>query len=161
MIWGIAGSYEFKERLEFQELIKGLVSERTALPKTIEGETIFDYYLVNKENGFEWKTIQPTNWKAPKIFFFSRLLIPTIDSTRADLLTDMLLGSGSSVLLLGGAGTAKTSSILMYANKFDNDKMLFHKINFSSATQPVHFQLSIESVCESKVRKGFGPKDGK
>lgn len=67
----------------------------------------------------------------------------------------------NSVLLIGGSGTAKTSSILMYANKFNGDEMLFHRINFSSATFPHHFQASIESVCESKIRKGFGPKDGK
>lgn len=49
----------------------------------------------------------------------------------------------------------------MYANKFDNSHMLFHRINFSSATFPPHFQSSIETVCETKIRKGFGPKDGK
>lgn len=49
----------------------------------------------------------------------------------------------------------------MIAQRFNSDERLFHRINFSSATQPFQFQNSIESVCETKIRKGFGPKDGK
>ena len=40
----------------------------------------------------------------------------------------------NAVLLVGGSGTAKTSSVLMFANKFNKEKMLFKRINFSSAT---------------------------
>jgi MoxR-like ATPase len=44
-----------------------------------------------------------------------------------------------NTLLVGSSGTAKTSVAIMYASKFDGDKMLFKRINFSSATQPVNF----------------------
>lgn len=44
-----------------------------------------------------------------------------------------------STLLVGGPGTAKTSVILMYVSKFDKEKMLFKRINFSSATTPFNF----------------------
>jgi dynein heavy chain len=161
LIWGVAGSYELKERLEFQDLLKGLKDEKVPIPKITDTDTIFDYYLAFDDRGFDWRVIHPETWKAPKKLFFSRLLMPTIDSARAEFLIDTLANAGHYVLLIGGAGTAKTSSILMYANKFDKDKFMLHRINFSSATQPVHFQTSIESVCDTKVRKGFGPKDGK
>lgn len=78
------------------------------------------------EKGVDWKIFVVEKWKAPKQILFSRLLMPTIDSTRAEVLIDMVMNAGQSVLLVGGAGTAKTSSILMYANKFDKDKMLLH-----------------------------------
>jgi dynein heavy chain len=45
--------------------------------------------------------------------------------------------------MVGGSGTAKTSSVLMYAQKFDQTVQLFKRINFSSATSPALFQASI------------------
>ena len=159
MAWGIAGSYETKERIEFQKILQDV--PQSILPKLKEGETVFDYYVHIDERSIEWRLIQPEKWIPPKQIYFSRLLMPTIDSTRAEILINHLMGMKNSVLLMGGPGTAKTSSVLMYSNKFDNNKMLFHRINFSSATQPAHFQTSIESVCDTKIRKGFGPKDGK
>lgn len=44
-----------------------------------------------------------------------------------------------STLLVGGAGTAKTSSVLMYSQKFNIAEMLFKRVNFSSATKPATF----------------------
>lgn len=38
----------------------------------------------------------------------------------------------------------------MYVSKFDKDKMLFKRINFSSATTPYNFQESIEAEVERK-----------
>lgn len=64
-------------------------------------------------------------------------------------------------LLVGGPGTAKTSVIIMYCLKFDQEKMLFKRINFSSATQPINFQESIESEIEKKQSRTFGPPAGK
>ena len=66
--------------------------------------------------------------------------MPTIDSFRAELLMGFILYQpktsicNNAVLLVGGSGTAKTSSVLMFANKFNKEKMLFKRINFSSAT---------------------------
>ena len=45
----------------------------------------------------------------------------------------------NAVLLVGSTGTAKTSSVLMYAETFDKTKMLFKRTNFSSATKPDGF----------------------
>ena len=41
--------------------------------------------------------------------------------------------------MVGGSGTAKTSSALMYSAKFKKDIMLFKRMNFSSATTPATF----------------------
>lgn len=66
----------------------------------------------------------------------------------------------SSCLLVGGSGTAKTSSVLLYCSKFDQQK-LFKRINFSSATQPFMFQSTIEQECDFKVGKDFAPPGNK
>jgi dynein heavy chain len=42
-------------------------------------------------------------------------------------------------MLIGVSGTAKTSGILMYSERFNRDVMLFKRMNFSSATKPLTF----------------------
>lgn len=115
----------------------------------VDKETVFDYYVDTKTK--QWKIWEAENWNPPKKLAFSQLLIPTIDSTRAEFIIHKIAGlpemrsvkrkeiGARNTLLVGGAGTAKTSVILMYASKFDIDKMLFKRINFSSATTPRMF----------------------
>ena len=88
---------------------------------------------------------------APKRLMFSQLLIPTSDSTRAEYIINKIAKmpvmrnekrkeqGNQSTLLVGGPGTAKTSVVLMYTSKFNNDVMMFKRINFSSATTPFNF----------------------
>jgi dynein heavy chain len=104
---------------------------------------------------------------------FSQLLIPTADSTRAEYIISKIStlpiirnsirkeGGHLNTLLVGGPGTAKTSVILMYCSKFDTDKMLLKRINFSSATTPYNFQESIEAEVEKKQSRTYAPPQGK
>jgi dynein heavy chain len=106
---------------------------------------------------------------SPKRIAFSQLLIPTMDSTRAEYIIDKIAHlplkrsekrneyGHQHTLLVGGPGTAKTSVILMYTSKFDTEKMLFKRINFSSATTPGNFQDSIEGEVERKQVRTFTP----
>ena len=64
-------------------------------------------------------------------------------------------------MLIGTSGTAKTSSILMYSEKFNRNEMLFKRMNFSSATKPLTFQTNIEIECDFKMGKDFAPPGGK
>jgi dynein heavy chain len=164
IIWGTSGVYEPKERAEIQEWFK---DKQYDIPKIKDNETIYDYELDLEGDNVQWKRIEPGEWKPnSKKIEFSQILMPTIDASRAAVLMKYIAHqeyssiSRRSSLIIGGPGTAKTSSILMYAGTFKED-MILHRINFSSATQPQHFQTSIESVCEQKIQRGFGPKDMK
>jgi dynein heavy chain len=64
-------------------------------------------------------------------------------------------------MLVGVSGTAKTSAILMYSEKFNKDVMLFKRMNFSSATMPLTFQTNVEIECDFKMGKDFAPPQGK
>mmetsp|Transcript_44095 Transcript_44095/g.42772 ORF Transcript_44095/g.42772 Transcript_44095/m.42772 type:complete len:398 (+) Transcript_44095:1837-3030(+) len=172
--WAIGGLFENKEREMFH---KYLESRNAPMPQisqqkmSVDKETVYDYYIdpITKQ----WKLWEAEQWQAPKRLAFSQLLIPTIDSTRAEFIVDKIarlpeikskereeIGQVST-LLVGGPGTAKTSVILMYTTKFDKDKMLFKRINFSSATTPYNFQESIESEVERKQSRTFHPPNGK
>lgn len=163
IIWGCSGIYEPLERLQFQQALE---EKKLDLPKVKDGETIFDYILDMSGDSVTWSKITVPKWEVPKKIEFSQILMPTADAARADKLIRYIAFqeystvSRRSSLVIGGPGTAKTSSVLMYTSKFDSD-MVLHRINFSSATQPIHFQMSIESVCEMKIQRGFGPKDQK
>ena len=56
----------------------------------------------------------------------------------------------TSTLIIGGPGTAKTSTILMYSMKFDEKSQSFKRINFSFATSPGNFQDSIDGEVERR-----------
>jgi dynein heavy chain len=115
---------------------------------SVDKESIFDYYV--DENTKEWKLWEAEKWTPPKKIAFSQLLIPTGDSTRAEYIIKNIAGlplhrhlkrqeiSQRNALLVGGPGTAKTSGILMFANKF-SEEQAFKRINFSSATTPGNF----------------------
>jgi dynein heavy chain len=67
----------------------------------------------------------------------------------------------TSTLIIGGPGTAKTSTILMYSMKFDEKSQSFKRINFSFATSPGNFQDSIDGEVERRQSKIYQPYGGK
>lgn len=132
LLWGLGGSYELEQRKKLEELIKDIKGSQ--LPQLKDQDSYYDFHLQLTDKGLEWKLIIPEKWKVPSTIYFSRLLLPTIESTKAQILIDLLMANNNPCLLIGSSGTAKTSSILMYAQRFNPDERLFHRINFSSAT---------------------------
>jgi dynein heavy chain len=110
-----------------------------------------------------WRRWAPPAWKYPdvEVLDFSNLLVPTMDSTRAIAVLDHLHRRGKPVLLVGGPGTAKTTTALMYFGAFDPAKRLLKRINFSSATTPGIFQRTVEAELDKRGGKSFGPPGGK
>lgn len=62
--------------------------------------------------------------------------------------------------MVGGSGTAKTTTALMYFDTLKNDSMLVKRINFSSATTAGMFQATIEGELDKRGGKNFGPPSG-
>ena len=164
--WAFAGIYEEKERKEFQEW---LINNKCPVPaKCREDGNLFEYCLntESKAGNVDYKLIVPDEWKPTERIQFSQLLMPTLDSKRAEILIGYIANQPySSIckkasLLIGGPGTAKTSSVLMYSKTF-NEGMILKRINFSSATLPNHFQSSIEAECDTKHGKSFAPPGNK
>jgi len=63
--------------------------------------------------------------------------------------------------MVGGEGTAKTSTALMFFRTLDPAEMLVKRVNFSSATTPFMCQSTIEVELEKRGGRNFGPPGGK
>eukprot|EP00937_MAST-01D_sp_MAST-1D-sp2_P006201 g6201.t1 len=157
--WSFGGLLEHEGREKFHEFIHGL--QPNLMPTVEEGEAAYEYF-VNPESG-EWQVWRPPQWKYPKTpkLDFSNLLVPTMDSTRAMYLVKHMHKQRRGALMVGGSGTAKTSTAYMFLNTLDPLQMLVKNYNFSSATTPFMFQMTIEGELDKRGGKSFGPPNGK
>eukprot|EP00928_Gymnodinium_smaydae_P021973 TRINITY_DN18608_c0_g3_i2.p1 TRINITY_DN18608_c0_g3~~TRINITY_DN18608_c0_g3_i2.p1 ORF type:complete len:2564 (-),score=332.72 TRINITY_DN18608_c0_g3_i2:161-7795(-) len=168
--WGIGGLLE--ERKSFHDKLMHIferAGNHDAIPPCTGDETIFEYVPSWRDKAHRWMLWAPLDWKVPKKLQFSALLIPTVDSVRAEFMIDLIANleqtqnppNFRSSLMVGSPGTAKTSTAMMYLQKFSLDAMLSKRVNFSSATTPLGLQRSIEGDVERKTGKTFCPPGGK
>ena len=87
---------------------------------------------------------------------FASIVVPTMETTRLTFLVDLLLPLGAPVMLVGNAGTAKTTVI---ADKLRSlpDYMLSYTINFNSFSDSASLQPILEQPLEKKTGVTFGP----
>lgn len=169
--WGVGGLLEPEDRLRFDAYLRA--KSPSTMPQVKAGakggeevETIYEFFpdvTAPVAEACPWKRWSPPVWRYPQTenLDFSNLLVPTMDSTRSIALLDYLHAVGRPVLMVGGPGTAKTSTALMFFTTFDASKRLLKRINFSSATTPGIFQQNIEAELDKRGGKSFGPPGGK
>ncbi|RYE83177.1 MAG: hypothetical protein EOO65_04375, partial [Methanosarcinales archaeon] len=159
--WSLGGLFEADDRLRFDAYLRRLLPE--GMPECAPGSSVYEYYLESQNANLVWTAVKAPLWTYPntEVLDFSNLLVPTMDSTRTIYLTDALHRNRRPVLLIGGPGTAKTSTALMYFRSFDVSKHAVKRVNFSSATVPGMFQESIEAELDKRGGKSFGPPGGK
>ena len=160
LLWTVGGLFEEEDRIKFDEYLRGFTN---LLPVKVDAADTTYMYNVNSET-MEWERWTAPQWKYPthsEELDFSSLLIPTVDSTRALFLMNCLMNMKCPVLLTGGSGTSKTSTVEMYFEALDRDRTLVKRVNFSFATTPGMFQSSIDGELDKRGGKNFGPPSGK
>lgn len=160
LCWSVGALLEAEDRMKFDTWLRKRDDDKM-MPTVQEGETIYEYF-VNSTTG-EWGKWKPPTWTYPegKTLDFSNLLVPTMDSTRAQHVIRTIHRQKGAVLVVGAEGTAKTSTQLMFLAQQDPNSMLAKRINFSSATTPGMAQYSIEAELDKRGGKNFGPPNGK
>eukprot|EP01022_Parablepharisma_sp_SALTPOND_P000876 TRINITY_DN105183_c0_g1_i1.p1 TRINITY_DN105183_c0_g1~~TRINITY_DN105183_c0_g1_i1.p1 ORF type:complete len:4616 (+),score=767.18 TRINITY_DN105183_c0_g1_i1:15469-29316(+) len=169
LAWALGGLLEVERKDHFQKfLIDKMGSIKQLLPHKVvyEKDSIFDYSLEKEGGGVAWKPFAVTRIEAPTQLNYSELFVPTLDSARAEYLIEQIgtlnnpIDVGQkAVLIVGGTGTAKTSSMLVYANK--KREKLFKMLTFSALTTPQILHDGITSELTRKRARNFEPEGDK
>ena len=112
IVWSMGSLLETDDRVKLSNhLAETAEANFPALDDSIPGASLFDFY-VNDET-LQWEHWEAPEWEFPGVdkFNFSQVLIPTVDSVRAEFLIDTLLEKMEKpvpVLVVGSSGTAKS-----------------------------------------------------
>jgi hypothetical protein len=111
LIWSVGGVLEEADRIKVDKQLRIITS---ALPEVEEPDTVYEYRVSELTGEWEhWGSRVPT-WQPVDNLgeTFASILVPTIDSARCEYAIELSLSMSRPVLLVGGPGTAKTSSVL-------------------------------------------------
>ncbi|KAM4579488.1 dynein axonemal heavy chain 8-like, partial [Fundulus diaphanus] len=161
VMWSVGAILELEDRDKLEEYMRGHDS-KIDLPRTKPGETMFEYMIDTNGEWCHWSNhigeyVYPTD----DVPDYTSILVPNVDNTRTSFLLETIAKQRKAVLLIGEQGTAKTVMIKAYAKKQDPETDLFKSLNFSSATEPIMFQRTVESYIEKRVGSTYGPPGGR
>jgi hypothetical protein len=123
----VGGLLEADGRYKFDAYLRTL-DKSHMMPKVQAGETIYEYF-VSASTG-DWALWRPPKWEYPhgvEKIDFSNLLVPTMDSTRACYNMTHMHKQKKAICMVGGEGTAKTSTALMFFRSLDPADMLIKR----------------------------------
>jgi dynein heavy chain len=161
IMWSVGAVLELEDRSKLEAFMR--TEKLGELPKPqFDGDTMFEFYV--KENG-EWGhwNDRVLDYEYPRDHTpdYSSLLIPNVDNSRTDFLIELISKQEKAVLLIGEQGTAKTVMTKGFCGRYDAEYHLSKSMNFSSATEPIMFQRSVESYVDKRVGTTYGPPANK
>ncbi|XP_062284222.1 dynein axonemal heavy chain 8-like [Scomber scombrus] len=161
VMWSVGALLELEDRDKLEAFIRAHESD-IDVPQTQTGETMFEYMVNSNGEWCHWNNhvgeyIYPTDYVPD----YASILVPNVDNTRTSFLLETIAKQRKAVLLIGEQGTAKTVMIKSHTKKYDPETDLSKSLNFSSATEPVMFQRTVESYIEKRIGSTYGPPGGR
>ncbi|XP_056290683.1 dynein axonemal heavy chain 8-like [Pseudoliparis swirei] len=161
LMWSLGAILELEDRDKLEKYIRDHDSH-IDLPQTNPGETMFEYMVNTNGEWCHWNShvgeyVYPTD-HVPN---YASILVPNVDNARTSFLLETIAKQRKAVLLIGEQGTAKTVMIKSHTKKYDPDTDLSKSLNFSSATEPIMFQRTVESYIEKRIGSAYGPPGGR
>ncbi|XP_041660196.1 dynein heavy chain 8, axonemal-like [Cheilinus undulatus] len=161
LMWSLGALLELEDRDKLEAYIRAH-NNKVDVPRTKSGETMFEYMVSSDGEWCHWNNhvgeyVYPTD----HVPDYASILVPNVDNTRTSFLLETIAKQRKAVLLIGEQGTAKTVMIQGYAKKYDPETDLFKSLNFSSATEPIMYQRTIESYIEKRIGSTYGPPGGR
>ena len=142
LMWSVGSLLELEDRAKMEAFLTS--QKNLALPKVKADETIFEYVVNERGEWQHWsERVEEYTYPPDSVPEYASILVPNVDNVRTTFLIDTIAKQNKAVLLIGEQGTAKTVMIKGYATRYDPDKHLFKSFNFSSASTPTLFQVSI------------------
>ncbi|CAI5672498.1 unnamed protein product [Oreochromis niloticus] len=155
LIWSMCASVDDDGRKRMDNFLREM--EGTFPAK----DTVYEYYVDTKNKcwaSFEDKL--PKGWRYNASAPFYKIMVPTVDTVRYNLLVKSLVLKHYPVLLTGPVGTGKTSVAQSILQGLDN-KWKTLTINMSSQTTSNNIQDIIESRIEKRTKGVYVPAGGK
>ncbi|KAI9141400.1 dynein heavy chain and region D6 of dynein motor-domain-containing protein [Paraphysoderma sedebokerense] len=154
IIWSFGGPLTETSRRKFDMQLR-----------EIEGQfpsknTVFDYCV--DELGQQWVSWEdrlPTTWRYPNHLPFHKIFVPTVDTLRNEFLLSCLLQAKQSFLVVGNAGTGKTSLIQNMLNSASEATTL--TVNCTAQTTSASLQSALDRNLEKRTKNVFVPSGGK
>ncbi|XP_078119766.1 dynein axonemal heavy chain 8-like [Sander vitreus] len=161
LMWSLGALLELGDREKLEHYIRAHDSG-IDVPQTQPGETMFEYMVNPNGEWCHWNNhvgeyVYPTD----HVPDYASILVPNVDNTRTSFLLETIAKQRKAVLLIGEQGTAKTVMIKSYTKKYDPETDLSKSLNFSSATEPIMFQRTVESYIEKRIGSTYGPPGGR
>ena len=172
-VWAFGGCFGADKANDFRKMFSEWWRAewgKTSFKFPDEG-LVFDYYVELKSDGSgkvegkHWKERVPRYTHATgEGASFSDIVVPTMDTTRIGYIANMMLKLKKPVMLVGNAGSAKTTII---ADKLANlaDELMSFNISFNAYTDaatlqaaasphPLHHPLSSRTRARRSGRRG-------
>ncbi|KAK1338458.1 hypothetical protein QTO34_001574 [Cnephaeus nilssonii] len=163
LMWSLGALLELESRDKLEAFMRSHES-KISLPDIPKGTnyTMYEFYVTDYGDWEHWnKKLQPYFYPTDSIPEYSSILVPNVDNIRTNFLIDTIAKQNKAVLLTGEQGTAKTVMIKAYLKKYDPEVQLSKSLNFSSATEPIMFQRTIESYVDKRMGSTYGPPGGR
>jgi len=163
---GVAGDY----RRAFHDLLCEMAAPNVKFPKEYEGvedALCFDFYY-NREH----KEYRPWSERVEKYVHvpigtsaderpFDRITVQTVDSIRVSTLMDRVVKQGHSVMLVGTAGTGKSTLVKNYLNTGVPANFDTKVINANYFMDSKALQSQLDSSIDKRSGRVFGPPTGR
>ncbi|XP_012885023.1 PREDICTED: dynein heavy chain 8, axonemal [Dipodomys ordii] len=163
LMWSLGALLELDNREKLELFLRNHGSNLD-LPKIPKGtnQTMYEFFVTDYGDWEHWnKKLQPYYYPTDSIPEYSSILVPNVDNIRTSFLMETIAKQFKAVLLTGEQGTAKTVMIKAYLKKYDPEVQLSKSVNFSSATEPMMFQRTIESYVDKRMGSTYGPPGGR
>uniref|UniRef100_A0A673T0U8 Dynein axonemal heavy chain 8 n=1 Tax=Suricata suricatta TaxID=37032 RepID=A0A673T0U8_SURSU len=163
LMWSLGALLELESREKLEAFLRNHESklDLPEIPKDTN-QTMYEFYVSDYGDWEHWnKKLQPYYYPTDSIPEYSSILVPNVDNIRTNFLIDTIAKQYKAVLLTGEQGTAKTVMIKAYLKKYDPEVQLSKSLNFSSATEPIMFQRTIESYVDKRMGNTYGPPGGR
>ncbi|XP_074092949.1 dynein axonemal heavy chain 8 [Macrotis lagotis] len=163
LMWSLGALLELDNREKLEMFLRNHPS-KIELPFVSEesNETIYEYFVTDYGDWEHWtKKVEPYIYPTDHVPEYSSILVPNVDNVRSNFLIDTIAKQNKAVLLIGEQGTAKTVMIKAYMKRYNAELHLSKALNFSSATEPMMFQRTIESYVDKRIGSTYGPPGGR